>query len=491
MPFPQAAPTFLAGAVALGVGLLFAVGLLLTNPAFLLAALLGVVAVAAAAAQVELALLFYLLLRPLMRLIPELQVAGQHIGLDGMLNTFLAAGCLVAIPFRRSPPARKAYVWFYLGLLAVCAISLRQSLDPVFGLRQLFRFFTYLLFFWVAYTASSERFAKRLLGVMTVALAMLVFLGAVEALLMLREMSWTQYLVGIAGEGASARRLSGFQGLPHTYSNMLLVLMPAALWLAWRARSFVWRCLFYALLAGALVIVVIAGVRSTLIAFVVSLIVFFVGLRRYKLLAAFLLLFVFAGLATGVFRSRVERFTKSTARLEWNSMVERFESWGILSDATAQRPLQGYGLGSVELFLAHHPAKHSSRPIAAHSDFRKFAFEAGWPALILYSMFWLTILYACWRRRGAGRRMGGVRFGETDLLGRYLCTAAAATGAAWVTIALVDEVLQSFLVMTMWFVMAGAGLGLASKPKDGGSPFRRNGPTGESDPKSQLALGSG
>lgn len=448
----ESVPPLLVAGLVTAVGIALAASLLVFDAPLVAVGFLGAIGLIIAAGNVELAILCYLVLRPLMRVIPEFQVAGQTVGVDGFLNTFLAGACLLALPFRRRSPIAKPYVWFYAALLAIAVVSLRLSLDPVLGERQIFRFFTYMLFFWIAYTASSETFAKRLVWVMTMALTILILLGVLQTLLMLRDMSWHQYLVAIAGEGSTGKRISGYQGLPHTYSNLIIVLMPAVLWLAWHATSLVPRLVFYGLLGAALTMIVVSGVRSALIAFAAMLVVFFVGQKQYRFLAALLLLFIALGFGTGMFQSRIERFVKPTASIDWNSMVERRESWAILTAATKQQPFKGYGIGTVEQFLAKSPQKHSSRPIAAHSDFRKFAFETGLPGFFCYAAFWGSILYACWRRRG------------TLPLGRYLCTAAAATGAAWMAIALVDEMLQSFLVMTMWFVLAGTGLGLIREP---------------------------
>ncbi len=423
----------------------------------------GVVVLVAGVA--ELALLTVVLLRPALSVLPDFNVGGLEVGIDGMLNMLLVASFLLLIPFRARPPWKEACTWFAAFFLLVCLISLRESYRPLFGFRQWLRFLSYFVFFWIAYTAHSERFGRRFKQVVTGTAVLLLVMGAAQMLLLLRELSLGEYVRLMLMPGLE-HRLDGFQEYPHIYGNMLLVCIPVILCGAWISDNLFNRYLHYVLAFVCLAASIYTGVRSVMLALAGALVIMLVGTRKYLYLVVFGIPFVLVGFGSGVFQARMEEFTNPRRATEWTSLEDRREIWHVLDLAIANNPVMGYGLGSVYDFVSVSPLRHGNLALSSHCDYRKFAFEAGIPGGVLFGLLWLSVVWAAWRSRGAGN------------LKQYLCTAAAASGAGFMVIALVDEIMQDYASMTMYWVLAGTALGLPdSRGED--RPDESAAPSGE------------
>lgn len=413
----------------------------------------GTVLLVMAAFAAQWVLLLLLVLREFLGLLPQLTVAGVTVGVDGVATYAATAGFLFSLLFRRSyAPLRRPLVWIALAFVAVCALSLFHSSDPLFGFRQCFRFFTYIVFFWIAYTAADSAYVKRIVAAGLIVAATLLVLGAIQSALHFSENPLREYVRSMA-DSSLQWRVSGFKDYPHQYANMFLVLLPVVFWAARASRSKRVSVLLYTLLGACVLAIVATGVRSAMLAFVVECVVFLGALRRFRLLAAALLLFTAAGLGTGVFQARLDVFLNPERSHEWTSLDERRMQWAILDEAIRKHPIRGHGVGSVEEFLMDSP-KSRGRWKSAHMDYRKFLFEAGLPGLVLYVLTMLALIHAGWRRRGS------------ETLGQHLAAGVAAVGCAWLTIAAFDEVYQDWYPLTFWWVMAGVALGL---PRDGSS----------------------
>lgn len=442
---PWLMPVFLAAAVAVGLGAFW------INPMVVFGAVCAGVGVAAIAVAGDWALLVVLVLRPVLVVIPELSIGGQTIGIDGILNIVMCGGFLVLIPFRKHAPIAKPYTWIALAFLLVTLASLKQSTDVVFGFRQWFRMFGYGVFFWIAYTASAENpaFGERMRKVALVVAVTLLGMGAIQMSLLLRQMSLLEY-VQIMTQPGLLYRLNGFQDYPHTYANMLLVVTPILILSAWDAKRRRTRYVYYGLAGLCMCAIVYTGVRSAAGALAVEIIVFLVGSRRYRHLVTLGALFVVAGFGSGVFQARFDDLVNPQRSLEWSSLADRQEIWYAVDASIAERPLTGYGLGSVYAFVANSPLRHSAAALSSHCDYRKFAFESGIPGAICFVLLWTSVTWAGWRKR------------KTSPRERALCSAVAAIACAVMTIALVDEVMQDYAAMALYWSLAGTALGLSS-----------------------------
>ena len=435
-------------------------GSVLVVPLAVFGALLGGLMLLLAVRYLDWALLVFMWLRPFSRLLPTFTVGEQAVAVDGFLSIGVVVACFLVLCLRPPPLFRRAHVRIFLAFLLLGLATLPQSTDWVFGARQLFRFSSYLVFFLAAYSIADERFIRRLINALIFVAAAMVVLGLVDAHQLIGGSSWKSYLISISGAGSFSARIAGFQGVPHTFANFFLLLTPVVLWRAWSANRRAYRAAYYALVLACLAMMLAAGVRDVMICSVIVMIVLFVGLRRYRMLLCGLTILVIAGFASGIFQARAARFLNPQARLEWNSMVEREETWHLVDLAIKERPLRGYGLGSSDSFIGQSPLKHSSHDVAAHCDYRKFAFELGVLGGLLYAGMWISFILAAWRRRGKGEYPPSRE--------AYLCAVIAATGCAWMVIALVNQVFQSFLIISLWFILAGTAMKLANGPSSGG-----------------------
>jgi O-antigen ligase len=188
----------------------------------------------------------------------------------------------------------------------------------------------------------------------------------------------------------------------------------------------------------------------------VTLAVFLVGARRYRQLMVLGVLLVLAGFGTGVFQARLDAFLNPGRNLEWTSLADRREIWFAIDTAISEKPVTGYGLGSVAEFVSKSPLRHTTKAHSSHCDYRKFLFEAGIPGGMLFVLLWLSVAWTAWRHRNAAASTG------------HLCAAVAAVACGVLTIALVDEVMQDYAAMVLYWTVAGAALGLANRrPTDG------------------------
>lgn len=441
-------PRMTLSAVALLLVALGLFGSVVAGPLILVAAAFGVVLIAVLGFYAETVLLAVLLARPVLVTIPELNIAGHEVGIDGMVNWLVLASFVLVTPVGRRVPWRLPVVWIALLFLAVMLLSLRLSTDPVFGLRQWMRFLSYFVFMAVAYHAAHDenfvyRFCHVVAGVVVVMLAM----GALQMLLLLRQLSLREY-ISLMFEAGLEYRLDGFQDYPHIYGTALLVCVPVMLWSAWHAASPRARYAYYALFAAASVAILYTGVRTILGALIVTVFLSFVGARKYRLLILFGILFVIVGFGSGVFQARLSAFTDPSRASEWNSLVDRREIWNVVDLGITEHPIRGYGLGSVYQYVADSPLRHSSKLLTAHCDYRKFTFEGGIFTGILFTFLYLSVALRTWFNR------------TRDLKTRTLNRCVAGLIAGIMVMSLVEEVFQDFLSMTLLWSLVGVALGM-------------------------------
>jgi O-antigen ligase len=445
----------ISSVVCLGVlaalGVDFAVG-----PLALIGLLCGMAAVAGIATFPGRVLLAVVMLRPVLSVLPELDIAGRQIGVDGILNLLVLTGFVLALPVRRPWPVSRPHVWVAGAFLAVTFISLRQSVDALFGFRQWLRFFGYLVFFWTAYTAAAREpeFPRRLARVIVTVALILLAMGAAQMALLLGQMSFGEY-VRMMLEPGLTHRLDGFQNVPHIYGNMLMVCTLVVLCAARDAQTKQGRAAHVALAGLCMMAMVYTGVRSVIIALAVALAVLLVGTGRWRLLAVFSALFLCVGFGSGVFQARMSEFVDPSRASEWNSLRDRQEIWSVVDLGIARRPIGGHGLGSVNTYVGASPLRHGTVQHSTHCDYRKFAFAAGIPGGVLFALMWLSLVATAWWRRRLGVGAGHL-------------TAVAAIGIGFMTIALVDEIMQDYASMTMLWTFAGAALGLGHSARTGG-----------------------
>jgi O-antigen ligase len=320
------------------------------------------------------------------------------------------------------------------------------------------RFFSYFVFMWIAYSAARDeafldRFRRVVVGIVVVMLAM----GALQMLLLLREFSFGEY-VRLMFEGALENRLDGFQDYPHTYGTALLVCIPVLLWSAWYAATPRGRAAYYALFGLASIAILYTGVRSLLGALIVTVGVAFLGARKYAVLALFAAVFAIAGFGSGVFQARLSAFTDPARALEWNSFVDRQEIWYAVDRAIRAHPIRGYGLGSIYQYVADSPLRHSSQLLTAHCDYRKFAFEGGIIAGVLFFLMYFSVAWTSWFASAGNARI------------RILNRCVAALIAGIMVMSLVEEVLQDFLGMSLLWCLVGVALGSRDASAPGEQP---------------------
>jgi O-antigen ligase len=420
-----------------------------TVPAIYIAAVLCATAVLPLLIlSADMLLLIMMLTRPLLALLPEIHIAGRSLGIDGILNLAMAALFGLVLPFRRNPPIRRVYFWVTAAFLFLTLLSVRLSTNPFFGMRQWLRFFGYFLCFWIAYTAVNRRktYPQTFKRYGMALVVLLLGMGAAQMALLLRNVPLSDYVRLMKGTGLDVR-LDGFQNYPHLYGNILMTCTPLVLWAAWTSHRSRERLFAYALAVACISAIVLTGVRSVFAALAAALAVFLLGTRHYKHLAAFVAIFIAMGLATGIFQARFDDLVNPKRELEWNSLVDRQEIWYAVDAAIERSPFWGYGLGSVYDYVAASPLRHGTKAYSTHCDYRKFAFEAGIPAAVLFAGMWLSVMLAGWRERGGTSDKG------------CLSAAAAAAGAGFLIIALVDEVMQDYASMTVYWTMAGVALG--------------------------------
>jgi len=431
--------------------LLVALGLfgsVAAGPLLLVGAGVGVALIAVLGFYAEAVLLAVLLVRPVLVTIPDLDIAGHQIGIDGIVNWVLLASFIIVAPVGRSAPWRLPTIWIALLFLAVMLFSLRLSTDPVFGLRQWMRFLSYFVFMAVAYHAAhDERFVYRFRHVVAGVVVIMLAMGVLQMLLLLRQFSFRQYIALMLDAGLE-NRLNGFQDYPHTYGTTLMVCVPVMLWSAWHAVTPRAKYIYYCLFASASTAVLLSGVRSILGALIVTVVLCFIGARRYGTLALCGVLFVIVGFGSGVFQARLSAFTDPSRATEWNSLVDRQEIWNVVDLGIAERPIRGYGLGSIYQYVADSPLRHSSKLLTAHCDYRKFAFEGGLIGGALFALLYASVVFSTWFIR------------SRDASIRTLNRCVAGLIAGIMVMSLVEEPFQNFISMTLLWSIVGLSLGL-------------------------------
>ena len=441
-------PRMTLSALALLLVALGLFGSVAAGPLILIAAVFGLLLIAMLGFYAEAVLLAVLLVRPVLVTIPELDIAGHAVGIDGMTNWLVLASFVLVAPVGRRVPWRLPVTWIALLFLAVMLFSLRLSTDPVFGFRQWVRFLSYFVFMAVAYHAAhDEHFVYRFRHVVAGVVIIMLAMGALQMLLLLREFSFRQY-IALMFEGDLQNRLNGFQDYPHIYGTALLVCVPVMLWSAWHAVRPRARYAYYFLFAAASVAILYTGVRTILGALIVCVAISFVGARKYGTLALVGALFIIAGFGSGVFQARLSAFTDPSRATEWNSLVDRQEIWNVVDKGIAEHPIRGYGLGSVYQYVADSPLRHSSRLLTAHCDYRKFAFEGGIFAGVLFTLLYLSVVFRAWFNR------------TRDFETRTLNCCVAGLIAGIMVMSLVEEVFQDFLSMTLLWSLVGVALGM-------------------------------
>ena len=333
--------------------------------------------------------------------------------------------------------------------LLLMLLLLQVSSDFTFGARQWFRFYGYVVFFWMAYAAAAgdPRFVTHLRRVVVGVVLLLACMGSLQMSLLVRQAPLSEYVAMMRGHGTQYR-LDGFQDYPHIFANTLLVCTPVLLWSAWTTQRPAVRLAYFGLAFGSVVAIVMTGVRSAFGAFVAILVIYLLGIRGYRRLVALLGLFVAAGLATGVFQARFDDLMNPERATEWNSLTDRQEIWHVVDRGIAAEPIRGYGLGSVDAYLAESPLRQASHAVSSHCDYRKFAFEGGVAAGVLFTLLWVSVALTAWRAR------------RHSPSGGHLESAVAGVAVGFMVIALVDEILLDYGTMTLYWTVAGATLGM-------------------------------
>lgn len=430
---------------------LIAVGVALVSGAvggalWVVAIFAALTAAVAVAVWPEWSLLGMIILREVIHLIPEFSVAGRIIGIDGMITYGLIAGMVLSLPVRKHVPLFHAITICALLFLTVCALSLTRSLDPIFGARQCVRFFSYLVFFWIAASANPDRFGPWFMRAIRVAALIVLSLGVAELILIFSQMSFSEYVNALTSILGSTR-LAGFRELPHAYGYILLMIAPLVAYTGLQSKRRPQQLFWLAVVGVCAAFIIMTGVRSVAGAFAIEMAALLLLTRRFVMLGAFAALFVVIGFGTGIVQARMDVFLNPLrAGIEWDSLTERRETWYLLNIASNDRPLRGHGIGSVEIFVAESPLKHRSTAASAHSDYRKFWFETGVPGAVLYVAVMGLVIYYAFRSRSRPGVQG------------HIACCVVATGLAWLTIAFVDEVLQDFHVMTIWWTCAGIAI---------------------------------
>ncbi len=441
-------PRMMLSGLALLLVALGLFGSVAAGPLLLVGAGVGVTLIAVLGFFAESVLLAVLLARPVLVTIPEFNIAGHEIGIDGIINWIVLASFVIVAPVGRRFPWRLPTTWIALLLLAVMLISIRLSTDPLFALRQWMRYLSYFVFMAVAFHAAhDERFVYRFRHVVAGVVVIMLAMGVLQMLLLLVELSPRQY-IALMFEAGLDYRLDGFQDLPHIYGTTLMVCVPVMLWSAWHAVSRRAKYLYYCLFACASMAVLFTGVRSILGALIVTVVLCFIGARRYGTLALCGVLFVIAGFGSGVFQARLSAFTDPSRATEWNSLVDRQEIWNVVDLGIAQHPIRGYGLGSVYEYVAASPLRHSSKLLTAHCDYRKFAFEGGLIGGALFVLLYVSVVLSTWFNR------------SRDASIRTLNRCVAGLIAGIMVMSLVEEPFQNFISMTLLWSIVGLSLGL-------------------------------
>ncbi|GMW01170.1 MAG: hypothetical protein AMXMBFR84_23070 [Candidatus Hydrogenedentota bacterium] len=418
-------------------------------------ALIAVPFVALGCRHYDKVLLGVLLLRPVLAIVPEFSIAGQQIGIDGMVNMAVLLILSVVLVYHRPLPVTQFIFWIFALFLLVCLVSIRLSSDPTLGIRQWIRFSGYLIYFMAAYTLAYNRsdFPNTLRRLIVSLTVLLLGMGALQMLLMLRELSPVEY-VRLMFEGELEYRLDGFQDYPHTYGNMMLVCAAFLMAYAWAEKDNRLRRVLYLLAMAAISAVVVTGVRSLFVALAVMIVVGCIGAGKYRQLLVLCSIGLVLGFSTGIFQARLSAFTDPSRALEWNSLQDRREIWEAVDKAIAVHPWQGYGLGSVYDFVSESPIRHSTESLGSHCDFRKFWFEAGLFGGLLFTLLWVALVFTAWYKR------------RTSEFSRYAGPALSSIGLAFITIALVDSVFQDYLAMSVVWFAFGAFMGATTKSRE-------------------------
>lgn len=450
-PTPHLTPRVLFAASGLLVVLLAEVVLTAAGPWYCLAALGLLTGLGVVVCYPEASLLTMLLVRPILGTAPTLTIMGNSFGIEGIANTILFLGLVLVLPFRKTRGLfREPCFWGMALLLALTAISLRDSTDLVFGARQWLRFLGYLVFFWIAYTAASEAFEKHLRTALLWFALIVLGIGALQFLVLLRQLSFSAFAAGMLDNSAEALdfRLDGFQDYPHTYARLMMICTCWFAALGVAAPIPRQRGMLTLLAAICLAAIVLTGVRSVLLATVIAGTVVMGLLHEYRRILVFGLLFLAIGLGTGILQARINAFSDPKRALEWTPLDDRREIWHVIDSGIRQQPMLGWGLGSIEQYVGDSPKRGASaHDIAAHCDYRKFAFEAGLPAACGFILMFAGVAWRGFRQRRLPAAQAA------------MSVAIAGMTAGLMVVGLVDALMQDYVSMSVYWVLAGAAMG--------------------------------
>lgn len=396
-------------------------------------------------------LLAMLLIRPVLGALPELSIAGRQIGIDGVLNIGITAAFMLVLLVKRPVPWRLPVFYVAAGFLLVTLWSLRLSTDQFLGFRQWFRFLGYIVYFCMAYTlaANDTAYTRKLMLAVAVLALIMLSMGVLQMGLLLREFSFSEY-VRLMFEPGLENRLDGFQKYPHAYGDLMLLCAPILLSLATGTERLRLKYLYYALAGSCITAALVTGVRTTFVALTATLLLFLILERKYKTIVSLGVLVAAVGLLTGIFQARFDDLINPKRAPEWDSMEDRREIWFVVDRAIAQRPLTGYGLGSVTQFVSMSPLRSNILALSSHCDYRKFAFAAGLPGMFLFISMWVSLLLTLFfmQKRGPAHAS--------------LSAALIGVGVGFMLTAMVNEFMQDYASNAMFWSLAGAAIGTSA-----------------------------
>jgi O-antigen ligase len=186
---------------------------------------------------------------------------------------------------------------------------------------------------------------------------------------------------------------------PNALAGVILLLLPAACWIAWEFGSRWGRrgswILAGALLGSGLAVLVWSGSKAGwLIAMgIVVLLLFLLGPWSLRTKVVTASLFAVIGLTafTFVFREKLSRgATSVSARLDyWTAAVEGFR----------ERPLLGHGPGLFKRVYAERKRPESEMAQLTHNDYLQQATDSGLPGFLAYMGFVAGSLVYLYRQR--------------------------------------------------------------------------------------------
>jgi len=264
-------------------------------------------------------------------------------------------------------------------LLALAALSILNSRNPMMSLAHILKIVTAIAFFLLVFNCTrSHNDARRILNAFVIASILPMLYG------------YYQYFTGTghahAGAFYTGKRIDSFLYQWNAYGEFLSIEICAATMLFLQKNRRWIRIGLLAAICSMFISLVLSLNRASWIslcfAAIVSMTFYIKKIKLKWIILGSVVLFLAFG---SVVVSRFEELQQRSAYGQKNTLVQRATLWKRILPLIPEHPLIGHGIGTASVVSEH----YLRTEMVPHNDYLRLALEAGIPAALLYIWFLL------------------------------------------------------------------------------------------------------